>query len=154
MSDPAERSRIEEALKNDKLAKVTQLKKTKKEAEDRRRVLGLRNGGSTVGLGDANGVELPPEISLETLLKNSESVQLRKGDDAIKTLAMDESQLEKMPMAAQPPQLQSTLLPYQLQVRRTPRNALIIDMMLTVGRASRGCSPKNSRNCQRLVPTA
>ena len=115
-SDTAERNRIEDALKKDKLAKATQLQKTKKEAEDRRRALGLRNGGSTVGLSEANGVELPPEVSLESLLQNSESVELREGGDAVKTLAMDESQLEKMPMAAQPSELKSTLLPYQLQV--------------------------------------
>jgi hypothetical protein len=34
----------------------------------------------------------------------------------IKTLAVDEEQLSKMPMATQPASLRATLLPYQLQV--------------------------------------
>lgn len=109
---------IEAALKKDKLAKATQLKQTKKEAEERRRILGLTHGSSTAGgLGSSGVQENEPEVSLESLLKTSEAVEFRKGGDAIKTLAMGEEELSKMPMAPQPPQLKSTLLPYQLQVR-------------------------------------
>ncbi|EHK22130.1 uncharacterized protein TRIVIDRAFT_28957 [Trichoderma virens Gv29-8] len=112
-SDPAERTRIEAALKADKFVKATQLKQTRKDAESRRVVLGLSQRISTAGFGDS-GREVP-EISLEEILQSSDAVEFRKGGDAIKTLAMGEEELSKMPQAEQPSQLKSTLLPYQLQ---------------------------------------
>ncbi|KAF4995851.1 hypothetical protein FDECE_12665 [Fusarium decemcellulare] len=114
-SDPTERARVEESLKKDKLIKATELKKTKKEAEARRVALGLTNGGSTQGLGSGPTVPQKPEVSMESLLKNSEAVEMRSGGDAIKTLAFGEEELEKLPKADQPAQLKAQLLPYQLQ---------------------------------------
>lgn len=107
---------IEQALKKDKLAKATQLKNTKKEAQERRaRVLGLHNGGSTAGFGDT-GLAGEAEVSIEDLLKTSEAVDVRNGGDAFKSLSMGENDLATMPEAPQPVQLKATLLPYQLQV--------------------------------------
>lgn len=74
----------------------------------------MRNGGSTAGFGDQAGAQ-EPEVSLEDILKTSESIDVRKDGDAIKTLAMGEDELAKMPEAPQPAQLKATLLPYQLQ---------------------------------------
>ncbi|KPM39771.1 hypothetical protein AK830_g6775 [Neonectria ditissima] len=114
-SDQAERARIEESLKKDKLVKATELKNTRRDAETRRALMGLTNGSSTVGLGSGEVVHVEPEVSLEELLQTSEAVEMRSGDDAIKTLAIGEVELEKMPMADQPAKLKAQLLPYQLQ---------------------------------------
>lgn len=113
-SHPAERDRIEAALKRDKLVKAGELKRTRKEAEAARKIMGLKGGGTTHGL--ATEVETASELSWADILNNSEVVELRKGADAIKTFAMDEAYLSKMPYFEQPMQLASTLLPYQLQV--------------------------------------
>ncbi|KAL6884159.1 SNF2 family N-terminal domain-containing protein [Trichoderma longibrachiatum] len=114
-SDPVQRTRIENALKADKFVKATQLKQTRKDAEARRVALGLTQRVSTAGGLASSQVPLVPEISLEEILESSDAVEFRKGGDAIKTLALGEEDLAKMPQAAQPSQLKSTLLPYQLQ---------------------------------------
>lgn len=114
-SNPVERTRIENALKADKFVKATQLKQTRKAAEAHRVVLGLHQSISTVGF-ESTQQPGAPEVSLEELLKSSDAVEFRKGGDAIKTLAKGEEELSKMPLAEQPKQLKSTLLPYQLQV--------------------------------------
>jgi SWI/SNF-related matrix-associated actin-dependent regulator of chromatin subfamily A3 len=72
--------------------------------------MGLKSGRSTAGL-----PEEAPEVSLEELAKASQAVNLRVGGDVVKSLAMDEDQLSKLPMAEQPTSLKATLLPYQLQ---------------------------------------
>ncbi|KAF5667865.1 helicase-like transcription factor [Fusarium heterosporum] len=114
--DLQERSRIEDALKRDKLVKATELKNTRKEAEAlRNAALGLTNGGSTQGLGQELAVPQKPEITMDNLLEKSQAVEMRKSGDAIKSLAIGEDELEKMPMAEQPEQLKAQLLPYQLQ---------------------------------------
>ncbi|KAK2606109.1 hypothetical protein QQS21_003504 [Conoideocrella luteorostrata] len=112
-SNPNERARIEAGLKSDKLITATELKRTRNEAEARRRVLGLKAGGSTHGFGTVAIEE--PEISLEDILKHSESVEFRNEADAIKTFAMDEQYLSQLPSCEQPTGLKATLLPYQLQ---------------------------------------
>jgi SWI/SNF-related matrix-associated actin-dependent regulator of chromatin subfamily A3 len=53
---------------------------------------------------------------MDNVLQKSEAVEMRKGGDAIKSLAIGEDELAKMPMAEQPEQLKAQLLPYQLQV--------------------------------------
>ncbi|KAL7950075.1 SNF2 family N-terminal domain-containing protein [Trichoderma barbatum] len=113
-SDPAQRTRIETALKADKFVKATQLKQTRKEAEAHRVALGLSQRISTASFSDPSQAPVP-ELSMEEILRASDAVQFRKGGDAIKTLAMGEEELSKMPLAEQPSQLKSTLLPYQLQ---------------------------------------
>lgn len=116
-SDPEERSRIGESLKRDRLVKATELKNTRKEAEARRKAaMGLVNGSSTHGLGQDLTVPQKPEITMDNVLQKSEAVEMRKGGDAIKSLAIGEDELAKMPMAEQPEQLKAQLLPYQLQV--------------------------------------
>jgi SWI/SNF-related matrix-associated actin-dependent regulator of chromatin subfamily A3 len=52
---------------------------------------------------------------MDDLLKASQAVEFRPNVDGIKSLAMDEEQLSKLPMAPQPAALRSTLLPYQRQ---------------------------------------
>lgn len=117
-SDPEERSRIEDSLKKDRLVKATELNNTRKEAEARRKAaMGLVNGSSTHGLGQDLAVPQKPEITMDNVLQKSEAVEMRKGGDAIKSLAIGEDELAKMPMAEQPEQLKAQLLPYQLQVR-------------------------------------
>lgn len=94
--------------------KATQLNKTRKESEAQRAVMGLKAGGTTHGMGSAGPKE--PEISLEDILKKSQSVEFRDGIDALKTFATDEEYLRNMPSCDQPAALKATLLPYQLQV--------------------------------------
>lgn len=101
-------------MKDDKLVKATEVKKIQKAAEARRTIIGLKAGGTTVGMGTDGPEE--PEISLEDILKKSQSIEFRQGADAIKTFAMDEKYLSNMPSCEQPAALRATLLPYQLQV--------------------------------------
>lgn len=72
--------------------------------------MGLQGSQSTGGLGSGES-----EVSLEQLAQASQAVQFRAGADNLKTLAMDEDTLSKLPMASQPEALKSQLLPYQLQ---------------------------------------
>jgi hypothetical protein len=53
---------------------------------------------------------------MENILEVSQVLQGVRDGDVIRTLAFGEAELEKMPKAAQPEQLASTLLPYQLRV--------------------------------------
>lgn len=78
--------------------------------------MGLTNGSSTQGVGQGLTVPQKPEITMDNVLEKSQAVEMRKGGDAIKSLAIGEDELEKMPMADQPEQLKAQLLPYQLQV--------------------------------------
>jgi SWI/SNF-related matrix-associated actin-dependent regulator of chromatin subfamily A3 len=79
--------------------------------------MGLTNGSSTQGVGKGLTVPQKPELTMDNVLEKSQAVEMRKGGDAIKSLAIGEDELEKMPMAEQPEQLKAQLLPYQLQVR-------------------------------------
>ncbi|KAF5022345.1 hypothetical protein F66182_5594 [Fusarium sp. NRRL 66182] len=116
LSDQQERARIEDSLKRDRLIEATELNNTRKEAEARRKVaLGLTNGSSTYGVGSELVIPQKPEVTMENVLENSEAVEMRKGRDAIKSLAIGEDELEKLPKANQPEQLKAQLLPYQLQ---------------------------------------
>jgi len=101
---------LEERLKQEKLIRATQLKQTRQENELQRQAMRLKSGHGTAGLSNAK-----PETSLEELAKASQAVNLRAGGDAVKSLAMDETQLSQLPMAAQPASLSATMLPYQLQ---------------------------------------
>lgn len=125
------RLQLEERLKTDRLLKATQLKQTRTAAElqRQRREMGLKSGRSSAGLGSNGYAEPEPQLSLEQLTQVSQAVQFRTSDDIAKTIAMDEETLSKMPMAAQPPALQATLLPYQLQVR----HSLMLSTMLGYG---------------------
>ncbi|KAG5928060.1 hypothetical protein E4U42_001335 [Claviceps africana] len=112
-SNQTDRARIEHKLKADKLIKATELARTRKDAESGRTMMGLKAGRSMHGFGTAGIQE--PEISLEDLLKQSQSVEVRSEADAIKPFAMDEKYLSEMPSCEQPSALKATLLPYQLQ---------------------------------------
>ncbi|KAJ4389817.1 hypothetical protein N0V93_007289 [Gnomoniopsis smithogilvyi] len=110
-SEPLARAALEQRLKADKLLKATELKQTRaKLSETQRKAMGLKGSQSTGGLGPDE-----PEVSLEQLAQASQAVQYRAGADNLKTLAMDEDTLSKLPMAPQPEALRSQLLPYQLQ---------------------------------------
>ncbi|KAG6039818.1 hypothetical protein E4U41_002064 [Claviceps citrina] len=108
-----DRTRIENRLKADKLITATELARNRKEAETQRAKMGFKAGRSTHGFGTPAINE--PQVSLEEILKQSHSVDLRSGTDAIKTFAMDEKYLSEMPSCEQPAALEATLLPYQLQ---------------------------------------
>lgn len=110
-SGPLERANLEQRLKIDKLAKATELKKTRKENEQQRKEMGLKAGRTTNGLPGSG----EPELSLEELAKISQAVTIRTGSEFVKSMVMDENQLANMPMAKQPEKLKATLLPYQLQ---------------------------------------
>jgi SWI/SNF-related matrix-associated actin-dependent regulator of chromatin subfamily A3 len=115
-SDPPARRDLENRLKDDKLLKATQLKATRAEAEARKKAadLGLKSGTSAAGL---NAMDLEEQnASLDMLLQSSEVVDTRADADMLKDFAMDEAALSKLPMAQQPKELLSQLLPYQLQV--------------------------------------
>ncbi|KAG5959526.1 hypothetical protein E4U58_004958 [Claviceps cyperi] len=112
-SSSIDRARIEKSLKIDKIVTATELKRTRIEAESKRTTMGSTAGRTTHGFGSAGPHE--PEVSLEDILKDSESIDLRGEGDAIKPFAMDEKYLSEMPMAEQPIAVKATLLPYQLQ---------------------------------------
>ncbi|KAF6820228.1 rad5-like protein (SNF2 family domain-containing protein) [Colletotrichum sojae] len=111
-SNSIDRKQLEEKLKKDKLLKATQLKQTRAEAEAQRKMLGIKNTHSTVGLKDAPA---EPEVSLEELAQASQAIQNHSRGDAVKSLVVDEDTLSRMPMAEQPAVLEAQLLPYQLQ---------------------------------------
>lgn len=140
-SETTERKRVESQLKSDKLVKATELNQSRKQAElerkleaekeklgldgeeledNRREELGLKAGGTTVGITREKDLL---QVSLEELHKLSEAVNFRQGSGDIVQSAMDEDALSQMPMAEQPDCLVAQLLPYQLQVcahLRTP----------------------------------
>lgn len=116
-SDQRGRLALEGRLKNDRLLKAGEMKQTRIEIEARRQAqkIALTSGQTCVGLGSDEPVgQLEP--TLEQLAQASQAVQMRNAGDVIKTLAMDEDRLSKMPMASQPSSLRAKLLPYQLQV--------------------------------------
>lgn len=110
-ADPIARASLEDRLKSDRLLKATQLKQTRPKPPQppQKNVMGLKSSQSRAGL------PAEPEISLDQLAQLSQAVQFRSGDDNLKTLAMDEEALSKLPQAKQPQELRSALLPYQLQ---------------------------------------
>lgn len=110
-ADPIARAALEERLKSDRLLNATKLKHTRPKPPEppRNNVMGLKSSQSRAGL------PAEPEISLEQLAQLSQAMQFRSGDDNLKTLAMDEEALSKLPQAEQPQELRSALLPYQLQ---------------------------------------
>ncbi|KAI1651462.1 SNF2 family N-terminal domain-containing protein [Daldinia loculata] len=111
--DPTSRLLLEEKLKEDRLLKATQLKTTRKEAEAQRNAaMRLRCNASTVGLGAEDGEQ---QQSLQELAADSEAVQFRGDLSSVDMFATDEDSLSKLPKAAQPTSVESTLLPYQLQ---------------------------------------
>lgn len=106
--DALARANLEQRLKDDKLVKVTELKKTRRENEMQRKGMDLKSGRRTNGLNQ-------DEVSMNELVQASQAVNFRGDADAIKTLAMSEDQLAEMPKAEQPAALKAQLLPYQLQ---------------------------------------
>ena len=96
------------------MVKATELKKTRKDNDLQRKTLGLKAGGSTVGL-PGSSAPAEPELSVEELARISQAVTLRSGGEFVKSMVMDEDNLSKMPMAKQPDVLRATLLSYQLQ---------------------------------------
>lgn len=110
-ANPQERDALEARLKQDKLLKATQLKATRKE-ESQRKTMGLKGSQSSAGLGSK---EPEPQVTMDQLLKQSQAMQFREGNDNLKALAMDEDQMSKMPLAEQPEMMKAQLLPYQLQ---------------------------------------
>ena len=115
-SGPVERAQIEKSLKEQKLLKATELKQTRKSADEKRAIIqGLRNGGSQVGIGSQQWPDVQ-DLSLEELQQSSEATSFRAGGDSLQTMAMNVEELSHLPMAAQPSYLRAKLLPYQLQV--------------------------------------
>jgi len=127
-SEPALRDNLEARLKADKILKANELKESRKGNElqrslqraadgvggSQRQPTSLRNNGPRSGFATSNLAD-EPQISMEDLLKASQTLCARPGEDIAKTLAMDEEQLSQMPLAAQPEALVAQLLPYQLQ---------------------------------------
>ena len=139
-SDVLARAALEQRLKNDRLLKANQMKQTRKENEQRRKPLGLKSGGSGVGLGPKASPSAPspgsaspgPGVSMQQLMQASQAMTFRDGEDAIQTLAMNEEQLVKLPKADQPDILRAQLLPYQLQVSSTAAFYLRMDLYLNL----------------------
>jgi SWI/SNF-related matrix-associated actin-dependent regulator of chromatin subfamily A3 len=109
--NPLGRANLEERLKKDNLVKASQLKQTRKEADQARKNMGLKAGRSTAGF----PAEEKEAVSLEQLAQTSQAVNFRAGADIVQTLAMGEDQLSQMPEAKQPDSVRAKLLPYQLQ---------------------------------------
>ena len=66
-------------------------------------------------LGAASAVSTQPEVNMDQLLSGTSTFNPRDVQDAMKKLGSGEDTLEKMPMADQPPELATILLPYQRQ---------------------------------------
>ncbi|KAI0882796.1 SNF2 family N-terminal domain-containing protein [Annulohypoxylon maeteangense] len=113
-SDAMARLQLEERLKNDKLIKATQLKRTRNHAEAQRdAAMRLRANATTVGLpGDEGGLQ---GDVLQDLLVDSEAIEFRGDLSSIDVFAQSEDSLSKLPKALQPSAIKSKLLPYQLQ---------------------------------------
>lgn len=126
-SDRTERMKIEAQLISDRLVKLADLNKSRKQADLKlaeqksdlekdgrtRTEIGLKAKGSIAGT--LNKSENAPEIDLEELHKLSEAVNFRHSKNDIVQSVMNEETLSKLPMAGQPEFLISQLLPYQLQ---------------------------------------
>ncbi|EEY14814.1 transcription termination factor 2 [Verticillium alfalfae VaMs.102] len=132
-SDRAARRALEDRLKKDRIFKAAELSSSRTEAETRReeeaRGVEFRGVGTETNAhfkARADAAELgmqqarnatkyePPEgVTIVDLVATSETIDVRKGADAIKT--MTEEQMAAMPMADEPAFLVSKLLPYQLQ---------------------------------------
>lgn len=113
-SEPSARKALETKLKAAKLLKSTQLKTTREEAEARRKAsqLGLKSGSSLAGLPQE---EAGQNVPIQELIGASEMADTR-AEDFLKDFAMNEEALSNLPLADQPKELVSQLLPYQLQV--------------------------------------
>jgi SWI/SNF-related matrix-associated actin-dependent regulator of chromatin subfamily A3 len=129
-SSPIVRQELEVRLKADRILTATELKKTKKsndlQRELQRVAMGLRGDkATTAGLpAESSGTKKSAsksaskpasQASMEDLLEVSQAMVFRSTEDIVKALAMDEDQLSKMPLAAQPDQLETKLHAYQLQ---------------------------------------
>lgn len=118
-SEPVARTVLENKIKADKLLKANDMKKNRKEAEARKNVMGMKSGTTTgSGLGNTAEVTLQKQeqdATLQGLVATSEALETVRSDAFADTLALGEDQLKDMPMAPQPDDLKSTLLPYQLQ---------------------------------------
>ncbi|KAH8681304.1 SNF2 family N-terminal domain-containing protein [Xylariales sp. PMI_506] len=117
----ARRLTLEDKLKGDKLLKATEMKITRKEAEARRNVTRLQSG-STSGTGlhnqSTSAATLQKQeldVSLQYLVAASEALDTLRTDGFTDTLTTGQDELEMLPMAQQPSELKSQLLPYQLQ---------------------------------------
>ncbi|RYP22495.1 hypothetical protein DL767_009029 [Monosporascus sp. MG133] len=113
-SDPERRKELEAKLKAAKLLKAAQLKVTRLEAEARRKASepGLKSGSSLAGLPQEE--DEGQNVPVQQLLGASQMADTR-AEDFLKDFAMDEEALARLPMAEQPQDLASQLLPYQLQ---------------------------------------
>lgn len=111
-SDKFERLKLEEKLKADKLLKATDMKNTRKQAEAMKKASKLGMKSSTTD----TVAQQEHDESLQDLLDRTQTLDARTESDLLKTFAMDEEALSKLPMAEQPEAIHSKLLPYQLQV--------------------------------------
>ncbi|KAI1334782.1 RAD5-like protein [Xylariaceae sp. FL0016] len=110
-TDTSTRLELEQKLKEDKLLKATELKRTRQEAEAQRAVhMGLISNAAADGSALSQSQDEEPLI-----LENSELANFRSDITALDALAMDEETLAALPMADQPALVKSKLLPYQLQ---------------------------------------
>ncbi|KAK9776630.1 putative SNF2 family N-terminal domain-containing protein [Seiridium cardinale] len=118
-SEPTARAALENRIKADKLLKATDMKKNRQEAEARKNAMGMKSGTTTgSGLGNTAQTTLEKEeqdSSLQNLVAASEALDSVRTGTFTDALAIGEDQLQNMPMANQPDELKSTLLPYQLQ---------------------------------------
>jgi SWI/SNF-related matrix-associated actin-dependent regulator of chromatin subfamily A3 len=117
-SQPLLRAALEQKLKDDKILKATELKRTQKEAEARRKQLQDQQGKTTdlkSGTSSGGVSASQQDASLESLIAASEAIDATRTDELTDTLSSGEAVLKSMPMADQPAALRSTLLPYQCQ---------------------------------------
>ena len=77
-----------------------------------RKNLGFKSSGTTSA---SDSAERPPELSLQDFVQNSERFRPRDVQEIVEAWGVGEDALSKMPMADQPGDLISTLLPYQRQ---------------------------------------
>jgi len=110
-SDTFERLKLEEKLKADKILKATDMKNTRKHAEAMKQASKLGMKSSTTD----TVAQQEHDESLQDLLDRTQTLDARTESDLLKTFAMDEEALSKLPKAEQPEAIHSKLLPYQLQ---------------------------------------
>ncbi|ETI23510.1 hypothetical protein G647_05312 [Cladophialophora carrionii CBS 160.54] len=135
-NDPVAGAALAKQMQEQKLP-ITEWVRTKREGEKRRQELekqqkarekaaaAMRKKGLQVfdnegpnrysNLGVLPNGRSQPEQSMEQLLSGTSTFNPRDVQDAMKKLGTGEDVLEKMPMADQPPELATILLPYQRQ---------------------------------------
>jgi SWI/SNF-related matrix-associated actin-dependent regulator of chromatin subfamily A3 len=115
-AEPQARAQLEAKMRSDKVpikkSGYAAPKNSTRLAEPPRKKLGYKSSGS---MPSENPAQPIPELSIQDFIQNSELFRPRDVQEIVEAWGVGEDALSKMPMADQPSDLSSTLLPYQRQ---------------------------------------